>query len=179
MANAVKALRSALKGEITPTVDIEEADEPGKGVGPRGNGALGDEVYREVAAKYERASGRNPEIGDPSQTGWDLRSVDPKTGTKRLIEVKGKGCAWVHDEVVELSRAQVHKAFETLDGRTPDSSWYLYVVERTEDGSFQVLPIENPVRVAGTWILSGESWREIAVEPRLITIATEDDGQQR
>ena len=136
-------------------------------------------MYREIAARYERASGRNPEIGNPSQTGWDLRSIDPKTGTKRLIEVKGKGCPWVQDEVVELSRAQVHKAFETLNGRTPDGSWYLYVVERTEDGRFQVLPIENPVRVAGTWILSGESWREIATEPRLISMPTEDDGQQR
>ena len=174
-----KTLRSALKGEITPAADDEEVEEPENEGGPRGDGSLGDEVYREIAARYERASGRNPEIGNPSQTGWDLRSIDPKTGTKRLIEVKGKGCPWVQDEVVELSRAQVHKAFETLDGRTPDGSWYLYVVERTEDGRFQVLPIENPVRVAGTWILSGESWREIATEPRLISMPTEDDGQQR
>ena len=178
--NAIaKALRSALKGEIVPDGDDEETDKRENEGGLRGDGSLGDEVYREIAARYERASGRNPEIGDPSQTGWDLRSIDSKTGTKRLIEVKGKGCPWAQDEVVELSRAQVHKAFETLDGRTPDGAWYLYVVERTEDGRFQVLPIENPVRVAGTWILSGESWREIAVEPRLIGIATEDDGQQR
>ena len=174
-----KTLRSALKGELAAAGDDEEASERKNEGGPTGDWSLGDEVYREIAARYERANGRDPEIGDPSQTGWDLCSVDPTTGKKRLIEVKGKGCPWVRDEVVELSRAQVHKAFETLDGRTRDSSWYLYVVERTEDGRFQVLPIENPVRVAGTWILSGESWREIASEPRLISIATEQDGEQR
>ena len=174
-----KTLRNALKGELAAADDDEEAHERRNESGQTGDGSLGDEVYREIAAKYERASGRDPEIGDPSQTGWDLRSVDPTTGKKRLIEVKGKGCPWVRDEVVELSRAQVHKAFETLDGRTRDSSWYLYVVERTEDGRFQVLPIENPVRVAGTWILSGESWREIASEPRLIGIETEQDGERR
>lgn len=171
-----KKLRSPLKGEIAPPGDDETADDRQNEGGSRGDGTLGDEVYREIAARYERARGREPEIGDPSQTGWDLRSIDPKTGTKRLIEVKGKGCPWEKDEVVELSRAQVHKAFETLDGRTASDSWYLYVVERTEDGRFRVLPIENPVRVAGTWILSGESWREIAEEPRLI--ATEDDEQR-
>ena len=71
---------------------------------------------------------------------------------------------------MELSRAQVHKAFEAPDGRTSGGSgtWYLYVVERTEEGDFQVLPIENPVHVAGKWILSGQSWREIAVDPRRI-----------
>ena len=80
----------------------------------------------------------------------------------------------MYDQVVELSRAQVHKAFETLAGRTPDGSWYLYVVERTGDGRFRVLPIENPIRVAGTWILSGESWREIAEDPHLIVAEDED-----
>ena len=39
---------------------------------------LGDEVYRDVAAQYERESGRNPELGDPHQEGWDLRSIDPR-----------------------------------------------------------------------------------------------------
>ena len=82
-----KTLRSALKGEITPAGDDAEAEEPENEGGPRGDGSLGDEVYREIAARYERASGRNPEIGNPSQTGWDLRSVDPKTG----IETADRG----------------------------------------------------------------------------------------
>ena len=173
--NAIaRTLRSALKGEIAPAGDDERDYDSQSEDGLRVDRVLGDEAYREIAARYERESGRDPEIGDPSQTGWDLRSTDPKTGTSRLIEVKGKGCPWMNDQVVELSRAQVHKAFETLAGRTPDGSWYLYVVERTSDGRFRVLPIENPIRVARTWILSGESWREIAEEPRLIVAEDED-----
>ena len=177
VAKALRTLKSTLKGEMAPTGDEEEADEREKGAAS-GDGLLGDEAYRRIAAQYERAFGRNPEIGSPSQTGWDLRSVDPRTGAERLIEVKGKGCVWMQDQVVELSRAQVHKAFEMLGARTPgSSSWYLYVVERMQDGDFQVLPIDNPVHVAGAWILAGESWREIAVEPRRITIAEDGDQQ--
>ena len=176
VAKTLKALRSALKGEIVTAGDEAEPDE--REQGHRSEGPLGDEVYRQIAARYERECGRDPKIGRPTQEGWDLRSVDPKTGAERLIEVKGKGCAWVQDEVVELSRAQVHKAFEALDGRTSGGSgtWYLYVVERTEEGDFQVLPIENPVHVAGQWILSGQSWREVAVDPR--RIGADGNGQQ-
>ena len=171
LAKAVRELRSSLEGEIAPMNDDEITDEEEDGV-PRRDGSLGDEVYRRIAAQYERDGGRSPEIGKPGQTGWDLRSVDPKTGAERLIEVKGKGCPWVQDEVVELSRAQVREAFESRAGQARGCSWYLYVVERTEKGDFRVLPIENPVQVASKWILSGQSWREIAVEPRRITIAT-------
>ena len=173
IAEKLKTLRSTLRGEIATTGDDEEADEGKKG--GRGDASLGDEVYRQIAARYERACGRDPEIGSPNQAGWDVRSVDPQTGVERLIEVKGKGCAWIQEEVVELSHAQVHKAFETIGGRTSGSViWYLYVVEQTEEGDFQVLPIENPVQVARAWILTGKSWREIAVEPRRIPADGDD-----
>ena len=42
--------------------------------------------------EYEKKSGREPELGNPHQMGWDIRSVDSKTKAVRLIEVKGKGC---------------------------------------------------------------------------------------
>ena len=122
--------------------------------------SLGDEEYREVAAQYEREAGREPELGDPHQSGWDIRSLDPETQDFRLIEVKGRGRPWDDIEVVELSAAQIRKAFEASD------SWYLYVVERTATGCYQVLPIANPVRVAAKWILCGESWRMVAEEAR-------------
>ena len=163
-----KELRSALKGEIAPAGDDDDGSERDNETRTADDGSLGDEVYREIAAEYERACGRDPEMGAPRQAGWDLRSVDLQTGAKRLIEVKGKGCPWVKDEVVELSRAQVHKAFEMRDAERSDGAWYLYVVEQMAAGRFQVLPIENPVGVAGGWILSGE-WREIALEPRVIS----------
>ena len=159
-------LKNSLKGEVAP--DDENYDANGSEDPTRSeNELLGDEIYREVAAQYERESGRIPELGDPHQEGWDLRSVDPDTGLERLIEVKGKGCKWIDDEVVELSRAQIRKAFETSNG----VAWYLYVVERLDNENYRVLPIPNPITTANKWMLSGQSWRMIAKEPRCITVA--------
>lgn len=158
-------LRNSLKGEIMPSDDDDEVSKATRADGNPGAN-LGDEVYREVAAQYERKSGREPEFGAPHQTGWDIRSVDLETGAVRLIEVKGKGCPWVDDEAVELSRAQVRKAFEAAEQTI--GSWYLYVVEKTDNGEYQVLPIANPVRIATKWILCGESWRMVAEDPKRV-----------
>ena len=114
----------------------------------------------EVAAQYEREAKREPEMGDPRQSGWDIRSVDPKTKEVRLIEVKGRGRRWDDGEVVELSSAQIRKAFEATD------SWYLYVVEKTNEGYYQVLPIANPVHGSAKWILCGQSWRMVAKDAK-------------
>lgn len=153
------AVHQLLKGEIAP--------EGGQDGEPRGaREGLGDEVYREIAARYEKEAGRKPQLGDPHQAGWDLRSVDPATGEERLIEVKGRGRPWTENEVVELSRAQAHRAFE----EQAQGAWYLYVVEQVENGDFQVLPIPNPIRNAGKWMLGG-LWREAAENPKRIANA--------
>ena len=164
----VEQLKNSLKGAIEPSHGEDGMDEPGITNGDSG-GNLGDEEYRKVAARYEREANREPELGDPRQTGWDIRSIDPKTNEVGLIEVKGKGCSWDEDEVVELSRAQVREAFKATDGQTA-GSWYLYVVEKMADDAFQVLPIANPVHVAAKWILSGGAWRMVAENPKRITI---------
>ena len=162
-------VEAPLKGEITPedknvgTGQISPRAEEGESEG----GLLGDEIYRKVAMQYERELGRAPELGGTRQEGWDIRSVDPETGLERLIEVKGRGCPWVGDEVVELSRAQVRKAFAMSEDQAT-GSWYLYVVERIDDSTYKVLPIENPARISGKWMLSGEAWRMIAEKPRQI-----------
>ena len=154
----VEKLRSLLKGELATGDDNDDSIED-TSRDEKNGAALGDEEYRKAVVEYEKKSGREPEIGNPHQMGWDIRSVDSKTRAVRLIEVKGKGCPWIGDEVVELSRAQVRKAFEaSLDQTT---AWYLYVVEKTDDG-YQVLPVGNPVCMATKWILSGESWRVVA-----------------
>ena len=159
--NAIaRQLRSALKGEIVPDPEKDDAGEAAA-VNEDTDKSLGDEEYREVAAQYERETGREPEIGDPHQSGWDIRSTDPETQEVRLIEVKGRGRPWDDVEVVELSRAQIRKAFEATE------SWYLYVIEKTDEG-YQVLPIANPVRVAAKWILCGESWRMVAEDAKLV-----------
>ena len=84
-----------------------------------------------------------------------------------MIEVKGKGCRWDEDEAVELSRAQMRKAFDADGGKTAEA-WYLYVVEKVDDGSCRVLPVENPARTAAGWILSGRSWCMAAQDPKVI-----------
>ena len=155
----LKKLKNSLEGEIAPSDNGDDSSEATNGDGTSG-AELGDEEYRRAAAQYEKKSGREPELGDPLQEGWDIRSIDPETGVIRVIEVKGKGRAWFDNEVVELSRAQIRKAFEASVEQT--ESWYLYVVEKTGEGEYQVLPIENPVRIAAKWMLCGEAWRTVA-----------------
>lgn len=162
-----RELKAALKGEFTPKKNVGTDQNPRAEEGESEGGLLGDEIYRKVAMQYERELGRAPELGGTRQEGWDIRSVDPETGLERLIEVKGKGRPWEGDEVVELSRAQVRKAFEMSEDQAT-GSWYLYVVERIADSTYQVLPIENPARISGKWMLSGEAWRMVAEKPRQI-----------
>ena len=150
-----RELKRSLKGEIVPDSPQSDVGDAGKIDGDQEK-RLGDEEYREAAAQYEKEAGRQPELGDPHQAGWDLRSTDPETQQVRYIEVKGRGRLWDRDEVVELSGAQIRQAFETGD------SWYLYVVEKTNEGRHRVLPIKNPVLLAGKWILCGESWRLVS-----------------
>ncbi len=151
-------LKNSLKGEVVPSDQGDLASEATEIDDNLGAG-IGDEEYREAAMKYEREAGRDPELGDPHQKGWDICSTDPKTQEVRLIEVKGKGRPWEEEEVVELSRAQVRTAFKTLD--EGNAAWYLYVVEKTGD-SCRVLPVENPVGAAAKWMLCGKSWRMVA-----------------
>ena len=175
---AAEKLRKALKGELEPGSEEEAEPKSEESISRDSAADLGDEIYREIAAAYERLFGREPELGDPRQTGWDVRSHDPETGRTRLIEVKGKGLPWTEDEVVELSRAQVATAFEAR--KQNGSSWYLYVVERTGRESFEVLPISNPADTATKWILRGGEWRLIADEPRQISNApgeSDSDGK--
>ena len=156
-----RELKRSLKGEIVPGHEEYDGGEPATTSGEKDK-ILGDEEYRAVAAQYEREAGRVPELGDPGQSGWDIRSIDPETHEVRLIEIKGRGRPWDDAEVVELSRAQIRKAFEATE------SWYLYVVEKTDEGRYQVLPIENPACIATKWILCGESWRLVAEDARTV-----------
>ncbi len=157
-----RQLRNSLKGEILPDPEGNEGANAAPADEDSGT-ILGDEKYREIVMRYERAAGRKPELGDAHQAGWDVRSTDPKTGKCRLIEVKGKGVPWDADEVVELSSAQIRKAFEESE------HWFLYVVERVDETDYRVLPIESPASIASKWILCGESWRMAADDAMVVT----------
>lgn len=154
-------LKSSIKGEIVLSHERDDTDAIETSNRDADN-SLGDEEYRKVVVQYEREAGREPEVGAPRQIGWDIRSTDPKTKEIRLIEVKGRGRLWDDSEVVELSSAQIRKAFDEA------GSWYLYVVEKMEDDSYRVLPITNPVHVAAKWVLCGKSWRMLAENPKRI-----------
>ncbi|MEQ1871740.1 MAG: DUF3883 domain-containing protein [Vicinamibacterales bacterium] len=161
-----KALTESIKGELAA---VDETDED-RSSHLTGADLSSDAFYREIAAQYERDCARTPQIGDPMQHGWDLQSSDP-SGNRRLIEVKGKGCAWLKEEVVELTRRQVRRAFEAQK-EGPTTCWYLYVVEQTAPGLFNVLPIRNPVDRASKWILRGNEWRVLSEDPRPVKAST-------
>ncbi len=155
--NRAKAL-----AEIKPPHQQDDTNKVGTTNGNPG-AFHADTEERQIAAKYEREDGREPELLPFHHKGWDIRSTDPKSGTVRLIEVKGKGCPWVQDEIVELSHTQLRAAFEASG--EPNTDWYLYVVEKTDNGDYQVLPISN-LDLKANLVLCGESWRGLAENPK-------------
>jgi len=175
LASLEKELLSRLKGEVVPAAD-DDSDKAARDRPVTGT-FREDRVYRRVAAEYERQADRCVADGDFGQEGWDLQSTDPKTGEIRLIEVKGKSCPWEHDEVVELSRTQVRKAFQSTLSQGAGESWWLYVVERMSNGDYQVLPIRNPTETATKWILSGDAWRRVASDRACISLGSDAEAQ--
>jgi hypothetical protein len=84
----------------------------------------------------------------------------------RRIEVKGRSTRWDLDEIVEMSDIQFRDSLEMavpqdveLDS---DFDYWLYVVERQEDGELRVLPIRNAAKRAARFALKGGSWRHQA-----------------
>ena len=165
-SRAALTQRPQMKGEIHPSSVAKHND--GRASGSL-NAGLGDKLFRETAARYEKKRGWIPVFGTANQPGWDIRSSDPKSSQVRYIEVKGKGTAWEGEEVVELSRAQVRKAFELSKENKAD--WYLYVVECEGDGYYRVLPIRNPLKLADSWMLCGGIWRQLAENPMRIDLS--------
>ena len=150
-----------MKGEIHPSSAARHND------GHTSGGQDADKCFRETAAQYEIERGWIPVLGDANQPGWDIRSSDPNSSKVRYIEVKGKGTVWEDEEIVELSREQVRKAFEVSNKSLED--WYLYVVEYTGEGYYRVLPIRNPLEHADSWMLCGGMWRQLAEKPLRIS----------
>ena len=165
-SRAALTQRPQMKGEIHPSSVARHND--GRASGSL-NAGLGDELFREIAARYEKKRGWIAVFGTANQPGWDIRSSDPKSSQVRYIEVKGKGKAWEDEEVVELSRAQVRKAFEM--SKEKEADWYLYVVECEADGYYRVLPIRNPLVLADSWMLCGGIWRQLAENPMRIDLS--------
>ncbi|MEM0050394.1 MAG: DUF3883 domain-containing protein [Candidatus Bathyarchaeia archaeon] len=98
-----------------------------------------EEVERramEYAMKYEKESGRLPEDVSKMEH-YDIRSVDPKTGEVRYIEVKGR---WYLDVTVELTEAEYEYAKKLKD------NYWLYIIYGFSTGTPRLLAIRDPVR---------------------------------
>jgi len=130
-----------------------------------------DDPYRQAALKYEREHDRYPDEKDAKQPGHDIDSYthsegDPERRLVRRIEVKGKGTRWDSNEIVEMSDRQFGDALSLIlaNGEQvhPNFDYWLYVVERDENGGLHVLAIRNVARRAALFALRGDSWRHIA-----------------
>jgi hypothetical protein len=131
-----------------------------------------DVAFRDAALAYERNAKRHPVPKDPKQAGHDIDSFDkppddPGRRLVRRIEVKGRGSTWEGDETVELSDRQFLDALAKTADSLPlaqDFDYWLYVVERCEDGTLEVIPIRNPARRAAKFEFRGGTWRALAEE---------------
>ncbi len=134
-----------------------------------------DIPYRHAVIEYERLAGRYAEAKDARQAGYDIDSFDkplddPHRHLARRIEVKGHGCAWTDDETVEISDRQfldAHgKKSEAGVALAEDFDYWLYVVERREDGTLHVLPIKNPAKRAAKFEFRAGTWRSLVEQDR-------------
>ncbi|MCX6619911.1 MAG: DUF3883 domain-containing protein [Acidobacteria bacterium] len=128
------------------------------------------ELLGAAAVDYELLAGRFAETKDAGQPGYDIDSFDgplddPDRRLVRRIEVKGHGCAWVEDETVEVSDRQFLDALgKKCDGvaLADDFDYWLYVVERNDDATLNVVPIRNPARRAAKFEFRSGTWRSLA-----------------
>jgi hypothetical protein len=153
---------------VAPVPDDPDGCAPGDG---RSHKPFASDVaYRQAVVDFERDAGRYAETKDTGQPGYDIDSFDkplddPGKRLVRRIEVKGHGCNWTEDETVELSDRQFLDALEVRTDQTQladDFDYWLYVVERQDDGSLQSLPIRNPARRAAKFEFRAGTWRALA-----------------
>lgn len=90
-----------------------------------------------VAAEYEEAQGRDVEDVHLKNLGYDLTSIDPRTGDLRLIEVKGLAAA---TGTILLTPNERRVAEDR-----PDCYW-LYVVTNCAGTPHLQEPIQNPAQ---------------------------------
>jgi len=108
-----------------------------------------EEVERkamEYAMEFERRNQRIPEDVSKKEH-YDIRSVDPRTGEIRFIEVKGR---WPIDVAVELTETEYEY------GKRIGNNYWLYVVYGFSTGSPRLLAIRDPINKA--------KWRTVEVK---------------
>ena len=112
---------------------------------------------RSAVCAYENARGRIPEQKAQTHPGYDIVSVDPRTGEGRLIEVKGVAGEW-NQTGVGLSSLQFSVAREHGD------SYWLYVVEFAVDPDrIRIHPIRSPATQVTSFMFDS-NWRQAAAD---------------
>jgi len=107
----------------------------------------------EYAIEFEKRNRRSPE--DVSKVEhYDIRSVDPRTGEVRFIEVKGR---WYLDVTVELTEAEYEYARKLGD------DYWLYIVYGFSLGGPRLLAIRNPVERAKWGVVEIKRYRLLGV----------------
>ena len=114
----------------------EESESISTPSGP--DGVKDDQKARQVVIEYETSQGRLAEAMPDLQPGFDVYSVDPSTGNRRRIEVKGVQGIFEEDASVVLTARQVHDALGTVEDGV---EYWLYVVDSTEAACPRVFPI--------------------------------------
>jgi hypothetical protein len=173
-----RQMRELLGAEPLPPEPEEQPSDRGA---PRT--LASDRAYRDAVLAFERDQGRYAEAKDTGQPGFDIDSYDkppedPSRVLVRRIEVKGFGTAWTDDNTVELSDRQFLDAYNKKNDGIPigeDFDYWLYVVERREDGSLHPLPIRNPSRRTAKFEFRGGTWRDLAEEGSAQTPQEGDD----
>jgi hypothetical protein len=91
----------------------------------------------DIVMAFESAQGRNPEDVHEKNLGYDIKSVDPKSGELRLIEAKGLGAA--------VGRILLTPNERRVAEDRRDCYW-LYVVTNCDTTAELQEPIRDPAR---------------------------------
>jgi hypothetical protein len=159
-----RKIRDALTTDVLPVEELERK-KGNAGVFPT------DDPYRQAALQYEADNQRYADAKSSGQSGHDIDSYTyprehPDRRLIRRIEVKGRSIPWDSNEIVEMSDIQFKDALEMKVPREEqiDSGfdYWLYVVERRENGELRVLPIRNVAKRTARFGLKGGSWRQEA-----------------
>ena len=101
--SALSTALNSLRVRVAPKPEGEPSD--------KSHGEPKDDTRaREVVCSFEEQRGWTPEGTPGPNPGFDIRSTDPRTGTVRLIEVKGLKGIWQNDATVTMTSRQFDDA---------------------------------------------------------------------
>ncbi|SMC73687.1 DUF3883 domain-containing protein [Polynucleobacter kasalickyi] len=116
-----------------------------------------ESIAREAVCQYEKERGRDPEEMALNQPGYDIISRNPRSDSKRYIEVKGVSGEW-NNTGVGLSSLQFNHSLKY------GNQYWLYVVEFVSDPKcIHVYPICNPSAKVTKFMFDG-NWRYTVID---------------